>query len=92
MALFAVYFFWGTTYLGIRMALEAVPPALLIGSRFFVSGTILLVAAKLLNAKFPQGRELKLTALYGVIALGGGTGTLVFAEQWIPETSYPSGP
>ena len=31
MALIAVYFFWGTTYLAIRMALEACPPILLIG-------------------------------------------------------------
>ena len=85
MALFAVYFFWGTTYLGIRMALEAVPPVLLIGSRFFISGGILLIAAKLYGAKFPRGRELKLTALYGLIALGGGNGALVLAEQWIPS-------
>src|SRR5215218_8527425 len=85
MALFAVYFFWGTTYLGIRMALEAVPPLLLIGVRFFLSGGILLIAAKLYGAKFPRGRELRLTALYGLIALGGGNSTLVFAEQWIPS-------
>jgi drug/metabolite transporter (DMT)-like permease len=85
MALFAVYFFWGTTYLGIRMALEAVPPLLLIGARFFLSGGILLIGAKLYGVKFPQGRELKLTALYGLIALGGGNGTLVFSEQWIPS-------
>lgn len=85
MALFAVYFFWGTTYLGIRMALEAIPPVLLIGSRFILSGAILLIAATLYGAKFPRGRELKLTALYGLIALGGGNGTLVFSEQWIPS-------
>ena len=38
MALVAVYFFWGTTYLGIRMALEAMPAGLLIGVRFFLLG------------------------------------------------------
>ena len=85
MALFAVYFFWGTTYLAIRMALEAVPPVLLIGARFFISGGILLIAAKLYGATFPRGRELKLTAVYGMIALGGGNGALVFSEQWVPS-------
>lgn len=85
MALLAVYFFWGTTYLGIRMALEAVPPVLLISSRFLISGSILLLAAILYGAKLPRGRELWLTALYGVIALGGGNGMLVLAEQWIPS-------
>jgi drug/metabolite transporter (DMT)-like permease len=98
MALFAVYFFWGTTYLGIRMALEAVPPVLLIGSRFILSGGILLIAAKLYGAKLPQGREFWLTAMTGIIALGGGNGALVFAEQSVPSgiaalfvTRRPSG-
>lgn len=85
MALLAVYFFWGTTYLGIRMALEAVPPVLLIGVRFVLSGGILLIAAILYGARLPRGRELWLTSLYGVIALGGGNGALVFSEQWIPS-------
>ncbi|HYP05966.1 MAG TPA: EamA family transporter [Bryobacteraceae bacterium] len=85
MALFAVYFFWGTTYLGIRMALEAVPPVLLIGTRFVLSGGILLIAAKLYGATIPRGRELWLTALFGLVALGGGNSALVFAEQWIPS-------
>ena len=85
MALFAVYFFWGTTYLAIRMALEAVPPVFLIGMRFVLSGGALLIAAKVIGAKLPQGRELWLTGLFGLIALGGGNGTLVFSEQWIPS-------
>jgi drug/metabolite transporter (DMT)-like permease len=44
LALAAVYFFWGTTYLAIRMALESFPPLLTISSRFLLSGGILLVA------------------------------------------------
>ena len=54
MALFAVYFFWGTTYLGIRMALEAVPPALLIGLRFILSGGILLIALRVYGSRLPD--------------------------------------
>src|SRR5436190_8282674 len=85
LALLAVYFFWGTTYLGIRMALEAFPPLLLICVRFLLSGGIILIAAKLYGAQLPTGRELRFTALYGIITLGGGNGMLVFAEQWIPS-------
>ena len=85
MALLAVSFFWGTTYLAIRMALEAFPPALLIGGRFLLSGGAILIAAKLLRVGLPSGRELWLTALFGIIAIGGGNGTLVFAEQWVPS-------
>lgn len=85
LALLAVYFFWGTTYLGIRMALESFPPLLLISTRFLASGAIMLAAIKIGGWPLPKGRELWLTALYGVIILGGGNGALVFAEQWVPS-------
>jgi drug/metabolite transporter (DMT)-like permease len=85
LALLAVYFFWGTTYLGIRISLEAFPPILLLSLRFLFSGTILLVAAWWTGAILPKGRELWLTALFGVMILGGGTGALVWAEQTVPS-------
>lgn len=81
----AVCFFWGTTYLGIRIALESFPPLLLMGLRFLLSGSILLAYAKIAGDPIPSGRELRMTALYGVILLGGGTGGLTFAEQLIPS-------
>jgi drug/metabolite transporter (DMT)-like permease len=84
-ALFAVYFFWGTTYLGIRIALETFPPLTMISVRFLVSGAILLVAARLFGATLPRGRELWMTALYGIVILGGGNGALTFAELLIPS-------
>jgi drug/metabolite transporter (DMT)-like permease len=83
LALLAVYFFWGTTYLGIRMALESFPPLLLVATRFLASGGIMLLGLKIAGAQLPKGRELRMTALYGVLILGCGNGALVFAEQWI---------
>lgn len=84
-ALAAVYFFWGTTYLAIRISLEAFPAILLLSTRFLLSGTLLLMAAKASGAKLPKGREMWLTALFGVIILGGGNGSLVWAEQTVPS-------
>lgn len=84
-ALLAVYFFWGTTYIGIRISLESFPPFILMNLRFFLSGGILLLVMWLKGAKLPRGRELWLTALYGCIAIGFGTGTLCYAEQWVPS-------
>ncbi|MEJ5368036.1 MAG: EamA family transporter [Bryobacteraceae bacterium] len=84
-ALISVCFFWGTTYLGIRMALEMWPPMTLVAVRFLLSGGILLAGALLLKAGLPRGRELALTALYGVVILGAGNGALVLAETWIPS-------
>jgi drug/metabolite transporter (DMT)-like permease len=85
MALVAVCFFWGTTYLGIRMALECFPPATLLSIRYTLSGAILLVAARAMHARIPSGRELIFTALFGVITLTIGNGALIVAEEWVPS-------
>ena len=42
LALVAVCFFWGTTYLAIRVALDSLPPLLMAGIRWSVAGTIIL--------------------------------------------------
>ena len=85
LALGAVCFFWGTTYLGIRIAIESMAPEVLMAVRYSISGIILLAVAYFSNAHLPAGRELWYTALYGVIIIGAGTGCLVYAEQWVPS-------
>jgi drug/metabolite transporter (DMT)-like permease len=85
LALAAVCLFWGTTYLGIRIALESMAPPVLMGLRYTISGLILLVVAYFSGAHIPTGRELWYTALFGVIIIGTGTGCLVYAEQWVPS-------
>jgi drug/metabolite transporter (DMT)-like permease len=85
LALAAVCFFWGTTYLGIRIADETIDPAVLMCLRYSISGIILLTAAYFTKAHVPSGRELWYTALYGVVIIGAGTGCLVYAEQWVPS-------
>jgi drug/metabolite transporter (DMT)-like permease len=85
LALAAVCFFWGTTYLGIRIALESMAPPVLMSLRYTISGSILLLVAYFSNAHIPTGRELWYTALFGVIIIGTGTGCLVYAEEWVPS-------
>ena len=85
LALAAVCFFWGTTYLGIRMALESVPPLMLVSLRYIISGALLLTAAFFTKARLPAGRELFYTALFGAIIIGMGNGCLAFAELWVPS-------
>ncbi|MBL0157777.1 MAG: EamA family transporter [Bryobacterales bacterium] len=84
-ALISVCFFWGTTYLTIRMALETIAPMTLVAARFVLSGGILLVAARLMGAELPRGRELVRNTLNGIAILGVGNGCLVMAETWIPS-------
>lgn len=85
LALLAVCFFWGTTYLGIRMSLETWPPMMLVSLRYILSGSIILVGALILRLPLPRGRELWQTAMTGLLVLGIGNGTLVWAETWIPS-------
>lgn len=78
-------FFWGTTYLGIRMALETFPPALLVAIRFTLSGSLLLIGAALRGAHIPRGEELWRNAINGILLVGLGTGGLVLAETMVPS-------
>ena len=82
-ALALVCFFWGTTYLGIRMALESFPPLVLVSIRFLISGGILLAFALARGMRLPKGRAFILTAGSGILTLGVGNGCLVWAEMHV---------
>src|SRR5580692_8298463 len=84
-ALAAVCIFWGTTYLAIRIAIETLPPAFVIFARFTLSGSILLLAARMRGAHIPRGRELWIACGCGVMILGIGNAAAVYAEQVIPS-------
>jgi drug/metabolite transporter (DMT)-like permease len=84
-ALVCVCFFWGTTYAGIRMALESFSPTALVCLRYTISGGVMLIGALLMGAHLPRGRELWLTVGWGIVTLGLGNGALAFAEQWVPS-------
>jgi drug/metabolite transporter (DMT)-like permease len=85
LALIAVCFFWGTTYLGIRMSLESFPPLELVCVRYLMSGSILLLFAKARGIYLPRGRELAAACFSGFLTLGIGNGALVFSEVLIPS-------
>jgi drug/metabolite transporter (DMT)-like permease len=85
LALIAVCFFWGTTYLGIRMALESFPPVLLVCVRFIISGSILLGFARARGLYLPEGRDLAWACFSGLLTLGIGNGGLVYSETLVPS-------
>jgi drug/metabolite transporter (DMT)-like permease len=84
-ALIALCFLWGTTYLAIRIALESFGPATLVCFRNLLSGPLILAGGKIAGAHIPRGREFWTTALLGVLIIGVGNGTLAYAEQQIPS-------
>ncbi len=76
---------WGTTYLGIRIALDTVPPALLGGLRFATAGVILLTTLAARGAVLPSRRSWPVLALLGGLLIGAGNGGVVWGEQYVPS-------
>ena len=82
-AFLAVCIFWGTTYLGIKIALETVPPFLLGGIRFTLAGTVLAVSLRLMGHDCPNWRRAPTFLAIGIAMLGFGNGGVVWAEQFM---------
>jgi drug/metabolite transporter (DMT)-like permease len=79
-----VYFFWGSTYLAIGIAVERIPPALMCGVRFFIAGVCMLAFCGLRgrNIRY-SARQLGQMATVGLLLLMGGNLTLSYTEQHI---------
>src|SRR5262245_49337506 len=81
----AVYVIWGSTYLAIRYSVETIPPFLMGGSRFIVSGAILVAWARLRAEPRPSKREWRDATITGALLLCGGNGAVAWAEQRVPS-------
>ena len=76
-----VYLFWGSTYLGIDIAVEHIPPALMCGTRFTIAGVFMLAYCGLRGKRILYApRQLWQMAAVGVLLLMGGNLTLAYAE------------
>lgn len=84
-ALFSVYLFWGGTYLGIKIAIETMPPFIMAGIRFISAGLILYLWARLSGTSRPNKRQWLGAVIVGVLLLLGGNGLVVWAEQLVPS-------
>src|SRR5512132_4587670 len=80
LAFAAIYLIWGSTYLGIRVAIETMPPFLMASARFVIAGAILFVVLKLRGAAWPTVYQWRTNALIGIFLLLGGNGLVVWAE------------
>ncbi|HET7789178.1 MAG TPA: EamA family transporter [Gemmatimonadales bacterium] len=85
-ALFAyllVCVLWGSTYLAIRVGVQALPPFLFAGLRFLTAGVLLLTGALLFGDKLPRrARDWRTAAIVGLFLLAGGNAFVVWAEQY----------
>jgi drug/metabolite transporter (DMT)-like permease len=81
----SIYIIWGSTYLGIRVAVESMPPFLMAGTRFLVAGLLLFTFLKLRGAPWPTVKQWRINAVIGTLLLLGGNGSVVWAEQYVPS-------
>jgi drug/metabolite transporter (DMT)-like permease len=86
LALWAVYVIWGSTYLGIELMGETIPPVFAAGVRFLLAGGLMAgwVVVRRGRAPFRIGRtELASAVLVGVLLLGANA-MLCVAERRVP--------
>ena len=80
-----VYVFWGSTYLGIGIAVEEIPPGLMCATRFLIAGTAMLAYCALTGRRIKFSmRQLSHFAAVGILLLMGGNLTLSYAELIVP--------
>jgi drug/metabolite transporter (DMT)-like permease len=81
----ALYLIWGSTYLGIRLAIESIPPLLMAGGRFFLAGLFMYVIAQWPTRRRSSFAEWRTAFVIGACLLFFGNGGVTVAEQWVPS-------
>lgn len=85
LAMFSIYFFWGSTYLAIRWAVQGYPAFFMAALRNVVAGVILYSFVRVRGAPRPSPGEWKTTAIIGAMLLLGGNGMVTFASKYLPS-------
>ncbi|HMG71664.1 MAG TPA: EamA family transporter, partial [Gemmatimonadaceae bacterium] len=81
----SIYLVWGSTYLAIRYAIETIPPFIMGGIRFLVSGALLYLWARSRGAPRPTRLYWRNAVIAGGFLLVGGNGAVMWAEQVVPS-------
>ncbi len=83
-ALAIVYVVWGSTYVGIKLAVRTQPPVLTAGTRFLVAAALLALVLAVLRRPLRVTRQEAIGAsALGIMLLGAGVGMVHVAEQRI---------
>lgn len=91
LALVAVYLFWGSTYLAIRVGVRDLPPAMMSGIRYVIAGSLLYPIALRTGGQEqrrddrPAARQWLACLLIGSLLLVGGNGGVTWAEEKVPS-------
>src|ERR1700738_2727879 len=84
-AFLAVYVLWGSTYLGIRIAVESFPPLAMAAIRHSIVGLILYPILRWTTGIRPTAANWKTAAVTGILLLCVSNGGLSWAELGAPS-------
>jgi drug/metabolite transporter (DMT)-like permease len=80
-----LYLVWGSTYLGIKLAVETLPPFLMASARFLLAGLVLYIVARARGTPAPTWRQWGWAVLTGALLLLGGNGLVTWGQQTVPS-------
>lgn len=81
--LIILYLLWGATFLGIRVAVETIPPFYVGALRYLFAGGILLVLVKTRKSAKAQPREIKNAVVMGILTAGISNGAMITSEKTV---------
>lgn len=86
-AMITLYIVWSTTYLGIKVGLDAsLPPAVFLALRLLPAAALMFALAAIRGSKLaPPRTELNIIAVVGILLLVGGQYGTFLAEQYVPS-------
>src|SRR6266481_1686810 len=79
----ALYVIWGSTYLGIRFAIETIPPFLMAGARFVLAGVIMYAIAWSQGITKSSWANWRTSLIIGACLLLAGNGGVTISEKYI---------
>ena len=79
----ALYIIWGSTYLGIKYAIETIPPFFMAGIRFLIAGLLLLVWCIIKREPTPSLKSIGIISFAGILMLFVGNAAVVWSEQYL---------
>src|SRR5689334_17905147 len=85
LALACVCFFWGTTFLAIRVGVKTLSPFWLVGIRQTMAGALICAFLLLRGQALPSWSQVKSLLITGCLLIVIGNGVVAWAELYIPS-------
>jgi drug/metabolite transporter (DMT)-like permease len=83
LCLLALYFIWGSTFLGMKLAIESFPPFMMASLRFLLAGGLLYAVLRLMGTAGPSLAQWGGAAVVGTLLLSVGNAGVAYAQQWV---------